>query len=102
MTTDNTATHLALTDGEAWVVGQMKRTAERIAADLIDLAERISREADLIARPRRDGSDHYIDRATSLQSRILNALPNLPLNGLMGLAATADVMAATETPEAKP
>lgn len=94
MTTNPDAAKTRFNDGETWTANRLKAVADRVAADLTDLADRIRQEADQIDRPRSNGGDTYAFRAEFIHGRIMNALPNLPLGSLITLAATADSFAA--------
>jgi hypothetical protein len=98
-TTPQPATPRLHEDGEAWTAAQLKKVANRVAADLADLADRIQQEADQIDRRRRNSSDTYAERVAFIHSRIMNALPNLQLGSMITLAATADVFAAEKDAE---
>jgi hypothetical protein len=88
--------HLALRDPEKWAAGRLKQTAERLAADLADLADQVRHEAGQIDRPRGVSTDTYVARAAYIQSRVLNALPNLGLSALVKDAGAADRIAADQ------
>jgi hypothetical protein len=96
VTTDKQTAPLALGDAEKWATSRLKQTAERVAADLADLAERIQREAAQIDRPRGGSADTYVSRAAYINSRVLNALPNLGLSALINDAGAADSIAADQ------
>jgi hypothetical protein len=101
-TTPQPATPRLHEDGEAWTAAQLKKVANRVAADLADLADQIQRAADQIDLPRNSGPDTYAGRVAFINSRIMNALPNLQVGSLITLAATADVFAAEKGAKGDP
>jgi len=70
--------------------------ADRVAADLRRLAERVQQEASRIGRVGRPGIPNYATVASDIQHAVLSALPNLHLEALTTTAQDADAARAAE------
>ncbi|MFY1595530.1 hypothetical protein [Micromonospora sp. WMMD737] len=76
---------------EEYAAQRMRQRIESIARDLIDLADTVRRqgpETMLVGGP---GRESYGDIASRVQREVMNALPNLGLDALTGIAANADI-----------
>lgn len=81
---------------EAMSARQLARRADRIAADLRRLAERVEQEASRIDRVGKPGIPNYATVAANIQHAVVGALPNLQLNALTTDAQDADAARAAE------
>ena len=70
--------------------------ADRIAADLRRLAERVEQEASRVDRVGKPGTPSYAGVAADVVHAVMNALPNLNFHGLVVAAQDADRARLTE------